>query len=205
MAELTGRYDEPHRRYHDRRHLMAVLDRVDELAGPTDDADAVRLAAWFHDAVYDPARADNEAASAELARTLLPVHGVGPAQLAEVVRLVLLTATHDPAPDDRDGAVLSDADLAVLGAARADYRDYATRVREEYAVLDEATFAAGRARILHALLDRAHLFTTPAGRDRWEAAARANLSTELAVLAGRPVSPAGPEQLGAWGAEDRRR
>ena len=204
VAQLYSRYDEPWRRYHDRRHLVAVLGYVEELAGLADDADAVRMAAWFHDAVYDPGRQDNEAASAELAQALLPAHGVGPAQVAEVVRLVRLTAGHDPVDGDANGAVLCDADLAVLGGEPATYQRYVDRVREEYRGLDDATFAAGRARVLEALLALPQLFRTAIARERWDASARRNLAGELRDLATRPA-PGNLRGPGASGGEDRRR
>jgi predicted metal-dependent HD superfamily phosphohydrolase len=182
-AELRRRYGEPHRRYHDVRHLAAVLGRVDELADAADDLAAVRLAAWFHDAVYEPLREDNEAASAALAEQLLTALEVDAEVVAEVVRLVLLTREHDPAPGDGNGEVLSDADLAVLGADPADYLAYAADVRAEYAHVPDAAFAAGRAAILAALLARPRLFRTERGRRRWEDRARTNLSEELSRLA----------------------
>lgn len=184
VAALHARYDEPHRHYHDRRHLDAVLDHVDELVGLAGDAEAVRLAAWFHDAVYDPGRTDNEQASADLARALLAAHGAAGPLVAEVTRLVLLTATHDPEETDTNGAVLCDADLAVLGGDPAEYQNYTDRVRQEYAALDDATFAAGRAQVLRTLLSRSRLFRTCAGQERWETAARQNLAGELAALTG---------------------
>jgi len=176
--ELIGRYAEAHRRYHGVAHLRAVLDTVDELAGHAADADAVRLAAWFHDAVYDPARDDNEQASADLARDRLAGH---PA-VDEVARLVLLTATHAPSPGDANGAVLCDADLAILAAAPDRYARYAADVRAEYAAVPDDAFRTGRARILTGLLGHRYLFHTPAGRDRFEAPARRNLRTELSLL-----------------------
>src|SRR5262245_30263250 len=102
-AELLRRYAEPHRRYHTTRHLADVLDRVDELAAEADDADAVRLAAWFHDAVYDPLRGDNEERSANLAERALGETDLPGGTVAEVARLVRLTATHAPEPGDRNG------------------------------------------------------------------------------------------------------
>jgi predicted metal-dependent HD superfamily phosphohydrolase len=206
VEPLRARYDQPHRRYHDRGHLDTVLGHVDELGDLADDVDAVRMAAWFHDAVYDPGRPDNEAASAELAQELLPDHGVAADQVAEVVRLVRLTAAHDPVDGDANGAVLCDADLAVLGGEPAAYRDYVDRVREEYRALDDATFAAGRARVLAALLAQPQLFRTASARERWDAPARRNLAAELgdlaARLAGAPGILRGPA---ASGGEDRRR
>src|SRR4051794_41509918 len=67
-AAVLDAWSEPHRRYHDLAHLAAVLGLVGELAGPATDPDAVRLAAWYHDVVYDPERSDNEQVSAERAR-----------------------------------------------------------------------------------------------------------------------------------------
>ncbi|MEO8776615.1 MAG: hypothetical protein ABI468_09910 [Candidatus Nanopelagicales bacterium] len=206
VADLLARYDEPHRGYHDRRHLEEVLGYVDELAGLADDADAVRMAAWFHDAVYDPGQQDNEVASAELAQELLPGHGVGAVQVAEVVRLVRLTAGHDPVDGDRNGAVLCDADLAVLGREPAAYHDYADSVRKEYRALDDATFAGGRARVLEALLARPQLFGTAVARERWDAPARRNLTDELSDLtASLGGGPGNFRDPGVSGAEDRSR
>ncbi|MBW8486320.1 HD domain-containing protein [Actinomadura parmotrematis] len=179
---LDARYAEPHRRYHTRAHLAAVLDLVDELAGHADDADAVRLAAWFHDAVYDPQRGDNEERSARLAARMLGDTDLPAASVEEVVRLVELTATHDPADGDRNGAVLCDADLGVLGADPAGYAAYAAAVREEYAFVPEEIFRAGRAEVLTNLLALPALFHTPQARDRFEAAARRNMETELTLL-----------------------
>ncbi|RFU39625.1 metal-dependent phosphohydrolase [Actinomadura logoneensis] len=180
--ELAVRYAEPHRRYHGLAHLAAVLDLVDELAAHADDPDAVRIAAWFHDAVYDPQRADNEARSARLAARMLADTDLAPGRLAEVVRLVELTESHAPDDADRDGQVLCDADLAVLGADPDRYAAYAAAVREEYAFVPEEVFRAGRAAILRALLDRPRVFHTPEASARFEAAARRNAGTELLLL-----------------------
>jgi predicted metal-dependent HD superfamily phosphohydrolase len=181
-AELLRRYAEPHRRYHTAEHLAEVLDRVDELAGEADDAEAVRLAAWFHDAVYDPARADNEERSAVLAERMLADTDLPAAAVAEVARLVRLTTTHDPADGDRDGAVLCDADLAILAAPPERYAAYAAAVREEYAAVPDEAFRDGRAEILRGLLALPTLYRTRPARERWEAAARHNIETELMLL-----------------------
>ena len=58
-ARLLASWSEPHRRYHSIGHLRDILEHVEELAGYADDADAVRLAAWFHDSVY-AGRPDDE-------------------------------------------------------------------------------------------------------------------------------------------------
>lgn len=181
-GELLAAYSAPDRHYHDARHLAEVLDRLDELAGNGARFEElpVRLAAWFHDGIYD-AQPGAERRSADwAARALADL--VPPATLAETVRLVLLTEHHRPATEDRNGAALSDADLAILAAGPERYADYTASVRAEYADLPEPDFAAGRAAILSDLLAKPTLFHTAHARTAWEPRARANVARELAQL-----------------------
>jgi len=180
--DLLSRWSEPHRRYHDVTHLRAVLQAVDELAAEADDARTVRLAAWFHDAVYARRPGEDERASAKLAASMLPALGVGAEQAAEVVRLVELTATHTPDPADANGAVMCDADLAVLAGEPDTYAAYAAAVRNEYSDVPDDEFRSGRIAVLERLLAHPPLFHTAIGRKRWEDAARHNVETELTLL-----------------------
>lgn len=183
-GELLDRYAEPHRRYHDLRHLAEVLDAARAL---TDDVPPpVLLAAFWHDAVYDPTTTGNEQRSADLADRTLTRLGRTRGEVDEVVRLVLLTRTHDPAEQDAAGALLCDADLAILAAPQERYRSYVRGVRQEYAHLSDDEFRRGRADVLRALERHQHLFRTPQGRRRWEAAARQNLRSELVELGAAP-------------------
>ncbi|MHC0429673.1 HD domain-containing protein [Streptomyces sp. O3] len=179
---LLARWAEPQRHYHSTEHLAAVLDRVDELADHAPDPELVRLAAWFHDAVYRPDRSENEERSAQLAERALAEAGLAESQTAEVARLVRLTLTHDPAEGDRNGEVLCDADLAILAAPPEAYAAYAAAVRTEYAFVPDPDFRTGRARILRQLLALPRLFRTPYGSEHWEDQARHNLGTELRLL-----------------------
>jgi predicted metal-dependent HD superfamily phosphohydrolase len=181
--ELLRRWGEPHRHYHDRRHLSEVLAAL-----PDDAPRAVRLAAWYHDAVYDPTRDDNEEASARLAREQLHAL-VSDKELGEVERLVMLTRTHEPAPDDADGSMLCDADLAILACAPGRYDEYASDVRAEYAHVGDAEFRRGRAAVLRELLAHPRLFGS---RPDWEQPARSNLQRELRWLGGPSAGAAPP-------------
>jgi len=183
-AAVVGAWSEPHRRYHDLAHVAAVLGIVESLAGSAADPDAVRLAAWYHDVAYDPTRSDNEEVSAARARIGL-LGLVDDATLAEVARLVLLTAGHDPAPDDANGAVLCDADLAVLASPPPAYAAYASAIRAEYGHLPDEEFTAGRIAVLERLLGLPALFRTPAAAQQWSEPARANLAAELSLLRAR--------------------
>jgi predicted metal-dependent HD superfamily phosphohydrolase len=173
--ELLGRWREPHRNYHTVAHLAAMLAIVRERP-------VVEPAVWFHDAVYDPRAADNEEASAVLAERSLTAVGAAQGTVAEVARLVRLTATHDPRPDDHAGALLCDADLAILAADPAGYDAYAAAVRREYAHVPDEVFRAGRAAVLRRLLDRPALYRVVPERAEWEPRAHANLTLELSTL-----------------------
>lgn len=192
FSDLLLRYAEPHRRYHDLHHLAAVLRALDVLSPYADDIEAVRLAAWFHDAVYDPRAGDNEERSAVLAEQVLPAAGVPAATVSAVARLVRLTATHDPAPGDSDGDVLCDADLAVLASSPEDYEGYVAGVRAEYSHLPDPLFAAGRATVVRCLLALPALFRTLHGEQHWERAARVNLERELRLLGEAGAGGAAP-------------
>ncbi|MEU8815895.1 metal-dependent phosphohydrolase [Actinoplanes sp. NPDC048796] len=178
---LLTRWSEPQRQYHTVEHLTAVLNTVDLHAGLAPHPERVRLAAWMHDAVYDPrALGDaNERDSAEFAEGLLTTLGVPEANAAEVARLVSLTAGHATEADDPDGELLCDADLAVLAGDEEQYAAYTAAIRREYAHVPDDAFRDGRAQVLKALLELPSIYRLAPLREQWEARARANLEKEL--------------------------
>lgn len=170
-------WSEPHRHYHDTRHLsaaVAALGQIGEGATPR----TVRLALWFHDAVYEGVEGSDEERSAELAETELAESGFSSGEAAEVARLVRLTRTHAPEAGDGAGAQVTDADLSILGALPGRYDVYVRDVRLEYAHLDDEAFRSGRAQVVHRLFHSDLLFRTASGRQIWEDAGRANLRRE---------------------------
>ncbi|GAA1850914.1 DUF4031 domain-containing protein [Myceligenerans crystallogenes] len=191
---LDERWREPHRTYHTAFHLFTALEALDTLLSdaaasgapvPGDVAWHARVALWFHDAVHDGSTPADEEASAALARELLaPLTGVAPRSAAEIARLVLVTAAHDPDPGDLAGSLVSDADLAVLGGTPAAYARYTHQVRAEYAHVPDPLFRRGRAQVLGGLLAAGDLFRTPWGKARWHDDATSNLGAELRDLAG---------------------
>jgi predicted metal-dependent HD superfamily phosphohydrolase len=183
---LVAAHSAPDRHYHNLEHVAEMLRVVSRLVGIADDPSVLQLAAWFHDAVYDPRARDNEDRSAELAAALLGPVGVPRADLERVGRLVRATAhlaDTEPA-GDRETAILLDADLAILGASPERYQRYAADIRREYAWVPEADFRAGRSRVIGHFLARHRLFRTDLMYAEGEAAARANLRAELASLSG---------------------
>ena len=175
-GEIAKRHAEPGRFYHTLDHVDAVLATVDRLVAAARDPNAVRLAAWLHDVVYDSRAADNEERSADFARALCERLSIPVAE--RVASLILTTKTHDVA-DDPDALVLLDADLAILGADEAAYRRYADDIRREYAWVQEADYRAGRRKVLERFLAKPAIFRL---LHPLEAAARRNLAAEIERL-----------------------
>ncbi len=188
-TDLITRWCTDGRHFHGLRHLADVLNRVDVLAEETHQPDLVRLAAWYHGAIFDAASAatyanrggENEMASAELALAQLTELGVPAVAATRVAHLVSELLRHDPAPGDVDCAALCDADLGGLAVEPQRYRDYQADVRAEYAHIPTADFLDARITIITKLLSRDTLFTSPLG-GAWEDPARQNLSAELQRL-----------------------
>jgi predicted metal-dependent HD superfamily phosphohydrolase len=187
LERLGTRYGEPHRRYHTLDHVAAVRQLTCELLGDgivgnviaDGGGVAVRLAVWYHDAIYDPRSSTNEADSAAFARAELAALGLGSVVLDDMERLVLATAKHNPAAADE--AVLLDADLAIFAAPPASYQAYVAAIRFEYNFVGDAAWRVGRAAVLRSFLDRDVIFHTEAMKPL-ERQARSNLTSELSTL-----------------------
>jgi predicted metal-dependent HD superfamily phosphohydrolase len=184
LVELVRAYSAPGRHYHTLDHIAALLQLLDTHGRDVIDRDAVELAIFFHDAVYDPLRSDNEAASAALAGKRLTTLKLPVGLVAKVERYILATR-HDAGgwlPDDADLALLLDLDLAVLGAERSVYAAYAQAIRSEYGMHPDDVYRAGRKKVLSAFLARPQIYGTSALQALWEAPALDNLAWEIGEL-----------------------
>lgn len=183
--ELGDAFASPGRHYHTLRHVREVAERFDEVtkgpgwAAPVD----AWLAVLFHDAVYDPARPDNEAQSAALCASSCTRWLDGRHPAAEA--LILLTAQHghNSAALDADARHFLDCDMAILGADSARFAEYERDVALEYAaVYPPDAYAFGRRAFLQALQAAPRLFLSDRFHERLDAQARTNCRDALARL-----------------------
>lgn len=208
--DLLERYEQPHRKYHTSVHLSEMLTALKTLykRHHTATPRAVLLAAWFHDAVYEANPGDDEAASADLARTALtPLASTGfltNRGVTAIAHLIELTASHqlaDGIEEYTSGALTRadaefflDADLAILAADSPRYTRYVAGVRAEYAHYAPDAFTRGRAAILQGFLNRTAIYASDTAHLLWDAPARLNLRTELegyrAALSEQPIKEA---------------
>lgn len=177
---LLALYAEPHRAYHNAEHIIACLAELDACSAAVAQRDALTLALFFHDAIYDPRRGDNEEASAVVAGGMLGGR-VASALLADVQRLIRITDHRHP-PTAEDQKLIVDVDLSILGKPRAVFAAYETAIRAEYAHVPDDAFRAGRAKVLRHFLDRPRIYVTPQFVEQYEHAARVNLEWSLAQL-----------------------
>ena len=184
LRELIDAYSSAGRHYHNLDHVAALLALSAEHAGALADRDAVDLAIFFQDAIYDAKRSDNEAKSAELARARLPALGIAPERVDRIARWIEATKHAGAAPTgDSDLDHLLDFDLSILAAASDAYDAYARAIRKEYAIYPDLLYRPGRAKVLRAFLAMPCIYRVPELADKWEAAARVNLEAELARVA----------------------
>lgn len=175
LLDLTRRYCEPHRSYHDIRHIAQMLTWGCEIG--LDEAQV--LAVWFHDAIYDAKSSRNEEDSAELAQRLMTAEGHPQSRIDTVTRIVLDTKRHVPT-SDASAAVL-DLDLGSLALPWPEFLANTAAIRSEYAHVADADFKVGRRQFMAKLLERPRLYYTPWGMAR-EATARANIARLVAEL-----------------------
>jgi len=177
FEEIVTHYAGPGRFYHTFEHVQNMLETLESLGSPGRNLNAVKLAAWLHDVIYDSRVSDNEERSAEYADRLCQKLSIPDARV--VVSLILKTKTHD-AGDDPDAKVLIDADLAVLGANEPLYRTYAQQIRHEYAWVPEPEYRTGRRRVLERFRARPKIYHLLV---HLEVPARRNIDAEIAELA----------------------
>jgi predicted metal-dependent HD superfamily phosphohydrolase len=141
--ELRTAWSEPHRNYHDGRHLRECLALCSSWQGQCERAVEVALALWFHDAIYEPAGADSELQSAAWAARALAKAGVSSEVAQRVYELVMATR-HQAPVEGLDAQLLVDVDLAILGSPEVRFLAYDSDIRKEFARVAEARYRAGR-------------------------------------------------------------
>jgi predicted metal-dependent HD superfamily phosphohydrolase len=180
--QLVAAYGQPHRKYHTIRHLDECLQRLAELRDQAARPAEVELALWFHDAVYDVSRNDNEAQSASWARVVALEAGL-PSEVAERVHGWVMATRHAAAPAEGDARIVLDVDLSILGAEPARFDEYELQVREEYAHVPGWLFRRRRRAILQGFLERPTIYRTQRFLALYEARARDNLRRSIERLA----------------------
>jgi predicted metal-dependent HD superfamily phosphohydrolase len=179
--ELVECYSQPHRKYHTMQHLGECLQYLRAAWAMAEQPAEIAVALWFHDAIYETRRKDNEEMSAAWARDHALSRGVSPVQAGRIFDLVMMTR-HDAVPTGDDAKLMVDIDLAILGAASPRFDEYDRQVRQEYWWVPGLVYRRERRRILQSFIDRQAIYATTYFRDLLEQQARGNIARALEAL-----------------------
>ncbi|GEM_PF-516165 len=197
FKDLLAKYSEPHRAYHNVGHLVEVFEAFKEYEDRWQDPQAVALAMFYHDAVYDVLRNDNEGQSAEYARQMLLDLKLSDEKINRICDMVKLTETHMVSKNDYDAALMLDIDMAVVGQSADKYQRYAKAVRAEYLTGFSADkYAEGRTAFLASVKSKSRIFITDEFENKFGQQAILNMAAEhRGLVAGRkPQAKATPKK-----------
>ncbi len=183
FRDLVARYSENHRKYHTLQHLEECLNHFDEFREGAEHPLEIELALWFHDAVYEVKRKDNEKKSADWARSFALEMGLESAA-AERIHALIMATLHDALPQGPDAQIMIDVDLAILGAEESRFEEYEQQVREEYGWVPGILFRRSRKKVLKGFLERPRIYSTARFTTAREEQARKNIRLSLRQLRG---------------------
>ena len=185
--EVREYYSEPGRYYHTPKHIEHCLSQFDLAAGEMEDADAVEMAIWFHDLIFDLDAPDNELRSARRFVELAG-HSMDADFKTKVYDLIMTTAP-PRLPKTTDQGFMLDIDLSSFGLPWDDFVRDSTAVRRESPQLSDAEFFPGQRAFLESLVNRDHFYFTDFFRSRIEETARSNIKRHLGYLRDQGVAP----------------
>lgn len=179
-AEVLAYYSEPGRHYHTPKHIEHCLRQFDLATSEMDDPDAVEMAIWFHDLVFDITADDNELRSA---RRFVELAGDSMDSQFKTKVYDLILATAPPRqPKTKDEKFMLDIDLSSFGLPWEEFVRDSTAVRQESAQLSDEKFFPGQRAFLESLVSREHFYFTDFFRSRIEETARNNIRRHLKSL-----------------------
>jgi predicted metal-dependent HD superfamily phosphohydrolase len=179
--ELSAAYAERGRKYHTQAHLENLLQELLAVRSQINDWDAVLFALFYHDAVYNVHKSNNEEKSAELANERMQQLTVPQERISKTVQLIHATKSHVKSGDN-DCNLFTDADLSILGASPGRYTSYAQEIRSEYSIYPDLLYKPGRRKVLQHFLAMERIYKTEHFFALYEAQARINLAHELQQL-----------------------
>ena len=177
FESLKNAYGAQDRHYHDQSHVSECLVHLGNTSHLATRVSEVEIAIWFHDAIYDSTKGDNEERSADWAANYLSDEGISKEIVSRIHDMIIATKTHVAKTDDE--ALLLDIDLGILGSSEATFELYDQAIRSEYHWVPIEQYSAGRVGVLRSFLDRPRIYQTTHYYDALEQTARSNLARKI--------------------------
>jgi predicted metal-dependent HD superfamily phosphohydrolase len=178
---LLAAYAEPQRFYHNLTHIEHCLGMFDEVKSLLSNPDAVELAVWTHDVIYQPGAHDNEARSVEWYRNIAA--GVHDPDLVQRVSRHILATLHDGKPlDDEDSRYLVDIDLSSFAMPWEDFLRDSHNLRRENPQISDQEYYRNQGKFQKLLLSRERFYHSDYFYQHYEQRARDNLARYFEYL-----------------------
>ena len=174
---LSRSYSQTQRYYHNQQHIVECLALYEQIKHKLKDANAVLIAIWFHDAVYDPQAKDNEQQSAEMMKAYCSEF-LEQFRLNKIYDWIIATQFHRPI-DDPDLQYLLDIDLLILGSSPERFQQYESQIQQEYAWVDPHIFKVKRREVLQAFRLQVQIYQTEYFQKKFSTQAQQNLDRAL--------------------------
>lgn len=181
FSHLSSLYNNPLRYYHNLNHIDHCLTEFSFVKNLAVNPDAIEMAIYFHDAVYDTHSKLNEETSADLTRKILLEAGANQNLITKVSNLILVTK-HAQQVNDQNSKIIIDVDLSIFGQNRTIFDEYETGIRLEYSWFPEKEFNEKRVTILKSFLNRPKIYSTELFISKYEGLARKNLTYSIEKL-----------------------
>ena len=175
--EIQSSYSEASRHYHTLEHIENLLNELLPVRTAFTEWPVVVFAIVYHDIIYKASKNNNEEKSAELAVKRLKSISVPIELIGRCNDFILATKRHEPVDEEID--LFTDADLSILGSEPHVYHSYTTQVRSEYSIYPDLLYKPGRRKVLQHFLGMEKIYKSEYFRDKYEVAARRNLTWEL--------------------------
>jgi predicted metal-dependent HD superfamily phosphohydrolase len=173
--QLTDAYSEPHRVYHTLNHIEHCLTHLDNISDYLQNQDAVELAIWYHDVIYNPGAKDNEQLSADL--FMETTRGRFDDSLRDTVYQHIMATLHDDSEiDNNDTKFMVDIDLSSFGLPWPKFSQDSDNLRLEMCGLSDEDFHRKQSTFQQNLMARPRLFKSDYFYENYEQQARQNLA-----------------------------
>ncbi|MCB1777062.1 MAG: hypothetical protein KDI50_06475 [Candidatus Competibacteraceae bacterium] len=179
---LVEYYEGVHRHYHTLAHIRHCLYEFNQAAACMDDPDAVEIALWFHDAIYEPGAKDNEQRSAELFQKYAEASGCADSAFQRRIDNLIMITTHREQPSRKDEQFIVDIDLSGFGLPWDAFEQDGRRIRAECTEISDDVYYSGLIKFLQMLQERPTFFFTDFFQERYERAARKNIKRLITSL-----------------------
>lgn len=181
LHHLLSNYQQQHRKYHTIQHIQECFEEFNSIKKLLHHPEQVELAIWFHDAIYNPARQDNEEKSARMLANYSPTKTKkGMLHTQQAQRLILATKDHEAY--DHDSAYFLDIDMSILGSSPKRFNEYEQQIREEYSMYSDEEYKQGRSTFLKPLSTKYKIYNTEEYEFKYAKQAKLNIDRTLLKL-----------------------